>query len=123
IYHFLRTEKAPSSSSLWQTGHSKRMLDVGFWMPEEPATRPWGTTTTEIRHPKSDIQLMIRTLALLLVSASIAPCENTLTRQERKAGFEPLYDGKTLTKWHSIKIHPDAGPWKGRKGIRAWKQG
>ena len=66
---------------------------------------------------------MIRSLALLLVSTSIARCENSLNSHERKEGFELLYDGKTLTKWHSIKLRPDAGAWKGRKGILTWEKG
>src|SRR5205814_1637542 len=59
-YHFLRTEKAPSSFSLWQTGHSKRMSDVRFRMSEGRLLYVRTvSTTTEIRHPKSEIQVSL----------------------------------------------------------------
>jgi hypothetical protein len=63
------------------------------------------------------------TALLLSFFASIAFCANSLTHQERKDGFELLFDGKTLTHWHSIKQHPDAGSWRGRKGVLTWVKG
>ena len=66
---------------------------------------------------------MVRALALLLGFVSICRCENSLTRQERKEGFELLFDGKTLRKWHSIKQRPDAGAWRARKGVLTWEKG
>jgi len=66
---------------------------------------------------------MVRATALLLGFVSIALCANSLSHQERKEGFESLYDGKTLTHWHSIKLQPDAGSWSGRKGILTWAKG
>jgi hypothetical protein len=66
---------------------------------------------------------MIRTLLVLLAMASLAWCENGLTRKERKEGFELLFDGKTLDHWHSIKQAPEAGSWRVRKGILTWDKG
>ena len=66
---------------------------------------------------------MVRTIALLLGFVSIALCANSISSQERKEGFELLYDGKTLRHWHSIKLQPDAGSWSGRKGILTWAKG
>jgi hypothetical protein len=66
---------------------------------------------------------MVRTIAIFLGFVSIAVCANSLSRQERKEGFELLYDGKTLTHWHSVKLQPDAGAWRGRKGVVTWVKG
>lgn len=55
--------------------------------------------------------------------ASTAAAENSLSRQERKEGFESLFDGKTLRMWHSIKQHPDAGSWIVRKHAITWEKG
>ena len=66
---------------------------------------------------------MVRIIAIFLGLISIALCENSLSHQERKEGFELLYDGKTLTHWHSIKLQPDAGSWHGRKGVITWVKG
>src|ERR1700730_1168017 len=65
----------------------------------------------------------MRTIGIFLGFISIALCANGLNASERKDGFELLYDGKTLTHWHSIKLHPDAGSWRGRKGIITWVKG
>src|SRR2546422_1892633 len=65
----------------------------------------------------------MRTLVVLLLLSSIAWPANSLTHEERKEGFERLFDGKTLTKWHSIKQSPDAGAWRARKGIITWEKG
>jgi hypothetical protein len=66
---------------------------------------------------------MVRITALFLGFVSIALCANSLSHQERKEGFELLYDGKTLRHWHSIKLQPDAGSWHGRKGVITWVKG
>jgi hypothetical protein len=65
----------------------------------------------------------MRTIVIFLGFISIALCENSVSHQERKEGFELLYDGKTLTRWHSIKLQPDAGSWRGRKGFITWAKG
>ena len=59
---------------------------------------------------------MVRALAVILGFVS-------LSHQERKEGFEMLYDGKTLTHWHSIRQQPGAGSWQGHKGILTWVKG
>src|SRR5262249_3998939 len=66
---------------------------------------------------------MLRTIALFFGLVSFAWCENTLTHRERKEGFELLFDGKSLAKWHSIKEHEDAGYWNGHKGVITWEKG
>ena len=67
--------------------------------------------------------MLMRTLVLFLSLSSLAWCENSLSRQERKEGFESFFDGKTLAKWHSIKQSPDAGAWQVRKGVITWEKG
>jgi hypothetical protein len=66
---------------------------------------------------------MLRTIAIFLGFVSIAFCANSLSSEERKDGFELLYDGKTLTHWHSIKLQPDAGSWTAHKGVITWVKG
>ena len=66
---------------------------------------------------------MVRTLAVSLGFISLAWAQNSLTRRERKEGFELLFDGRTLSRWHSIKQSPDAGAWRGRKGVITWDKG
>jgi len=62
-------------------------------------------------------------MVTLVGIASVAWCENSLTRQERKEGFQRLFDGKTVSQWHSIKLRPDAGPWRVRKGVLTYENG
>jgi len=66
---------------------------------------------------------MFRIFSLFLALVSIAWSENSLTRQEKKEGFELLFDGKRLGRWHSIKLGPDAAPWRVRKGILTYEKG
>ena len=66
---------------------------------------------------------MVRTLAVSLGFISLAWAQNSLTHRERKEGFELLFDGRTLSRWHSIKQSPDAGAWRGRKGVITWDKG
>src|SRR6185369_16947439 len=53
-------------------------------------------------------EMLMRTLVLFLSLSSLAWCENSLSRQERKEGFESVFDGKTLAKWHASIQSPDA---------------
>ena len=66
---------------------------------------------------------MVRISAILLGFVSIAWCENSLTRQERREGFELLFDGKTLRRWHSIKLGAKPAVWRVRKGILTYEPG
>jgi hypothetical protein len=66
---------------------------------------------------------MVRTSVIFLGFVSIAFCANSVTSQERREGFELLFDGKTLTHWHSIKQQPDAGAWLSHKGVITWVKG
>jgi hypothetical protein len=65
----------------------------------------------------------MRTLAVLVGLATAAWCDNSLTRQERKEGFELLFNGKTLSRWHSIRVNPAAGAWHARKGVLTYDPG
>ncbi|MGH9719629.1 MAG: 3-keto-disaccharide hydrolase [Bryobacteraceae bacterium] len=62
-------------------------------------------------------------IVVLLIAISGAQAENSLTRQERREGYNLLFDGKKLTDWHSIKQRPDAGGWLVRKGVLTWEKG
>ncbi len=66
---------------------------------------------------------MLRHFAIFVSCVSVALCANSLTHHERKEGFALLFDGKTLTNWHSIKQLPDAGSWRARKGVLTWVKG
>jgi threonine dehydrogenase-like Zn-dependent dehydrogenase len=66
---------------------------------------------------------MVRALSVFLSVSSLAWCENSLTRQERKEGFESFFNGKTLERWHSIKQSKDAGAWQVRKHTMTWEKG
>src|SRR5205823_1296939 len=61
--------------------------------------------------------LKMRTLAVLIGLATAAWCDNSLTRGERKDGFQLLFDGKSLARWHSIRAAGSGGAWHGRKGV------
>jgi len=65
----------------------------------------------------------MRILLVLSGLVSVAWADNSLTRQERKEGFELLFDGKTLRRWHSIKTSPQAGGWHARKGVLTYDPG
>ena len=66
---------------------------------------------------------MHRTIALILVLTPFAFGQNKLSRQERKDGFQLLFDGKTLTHWHTIKRRPNNASWTVQKGILSYEKG
>jgi len=66
---------------------------------------------------------MIRTFLILFGVVSVAWCDNSLTGAERKDGFELLFDGKSISKWHSIRRQPDQGAWRVQKGILTHEKG
>ena len=66
---------------------------------------------------------MIRPFAISLVIVSAAWCQNSLTRDERKEGFELLFDGKSISHWHSIRRQPDSGAWRALKGVLTYQAG
>jgi hypothetical protein len=70
-----------------------------------------------------EVALKMRIVAVLMALASVAWCDNSLTRQERKEGFELLFDGKSLAKWHSIRSNPNAGSWHARKRVLSYDPG
>ena len=58
------------------------------------------------------------TICLSVVWPAIASAQaiNTLTPQERSQGWELLFDGKTLTGWHSQAPPQGGGRGRGRAG-------
>src|SRR5262245_36268677 len=63
------------------------------------------------------------TLLLAAVAAAAEPAPNTLTDQEKAAGWKLLFDGKTTDGWRNYK-KPDIGKgWKVENGalVRADK--
>jgi hypothetical protein len=66
---------------------------------------------------------MLRIILILLALTSAARSANSLSGEERKQGFESLFDGRTIARWHSIKQTPSAGSWRVRKGALTWEKG
>jgi hypothetical protein len=60
---------------------------------------------------------------LLLLSASIVFGQNELSPQERKDGFQLLFDGKTLDNWHTLKRRPNNASWTVDKGVLSYEKG
>lgn len=61
------------------------------------------------------------TLFTLILTAAIQPChaqvENTLTKKEKKEGWQLLFDGKTLNGWRRIYSNePPTKGWKAENG-------
>jgi len=69
---------------------------------------------------------MYRSLACFVLGILIAlpaSSANSLSRKERKEGFQLLFDGETLQHWHSVKQRPTAGTWTVNDGVLTWKTG
>lgn len=62
----------------------------------------------------------LTTKALLAMALLLAPRqENTLTEEERKAGWKLLFDGKTTEGWRGYKMDKIPPGWKVEDGILA----
>jgi len=48
---------------------------------------------------------------------------NELAPQERREGFAPLFDGKSLTNWHTIPLGDRPGAWRARDGLLSYEPG
>jgi Domain of Unknown Function (DUF1080) len=63
-------------------------------------------------------------VALILcadVSGGIA--DNQLTPEERREGFQLLFDGTSLTNWHAIPLGERPGAWRARDGLLGYEPG
>jgi hypothetical protein len=58
---------------------------------------------------------------LLLLPAAFA--QNELTPQEKKDGFQLLFDGKTLNNWGTVKRRPNNASWTIQDGILSYEKG
>jgi hypothetical protein len=48
---------------------------------------------------------------------------NELTPQERRDGFQLLFDGKSLANWHTIPLGDRPGAWRARDGVLSYEPG
>lgn len=49
--------------------------------------------------------------------------DNALSDDERRQGFELLFDGKTLANWHTIPLGDRPGAWRARDGVLSYEPG
>jgi hypothetical protein len=66
---------------------------------------------------------MILLLAIALSLLPAAGPDNELTAQERREGFELLFDGQSTTNWHVIALGDAPGTWRARNGILSYDPG
>src|SRR6185312_17223680 len=68
--------------------------------------------------------MMIRRIAVVLLALSaVGMAQNKLTRQEKKDGFQLLFDGKDTSHWHTVKRRPNNASWTVEKGILSYEKG
>jgi hypothetical protein len=65
----------------------------------------------------------MRTLLAILALLPVAFAQNELTSQEKKDGFQLLFDGKTLDNWQIIKRRPNDSTWTVESGILSYQKG
>ncbi len=65
----------------------------------------------------------MRWLLLFLMMLPVVQAKNTLSRRERKEGYQLLFDGRSLAHFHTVRQRPDAGRWIVRKGTLTWDKG
>lgn len=65
----------------------------------------------------------MRALLVFLALLPAAFSQNLLTDQERKDGFQLLFDGKTLNNWQTIKRRPNDSSWTIENGILSYEKG
>jgi hypothetical protein len=49
--------------------------------------------------------------------------DNELSADERREGFELLFDGKSLANWHTIPLGDRPGAWRARDGVLSYEPG
>jgi Domain of Unknown Function (DUF1080) len=67
--------------------------------------------------------MKIWAFAVVFGLASLAFGQNQLTDQEKKDGFQLLFDGKTLDHWQTIKRRPNDSAWTMENGILSYTKG
>jgi hypothetical protein len=67
--------------------------------------------------------MILRVAVSLMAIAYLATAQNKLTKQERKDGFQLLFDGKTLSHWHTVKRRPNNASWTVEKGVLSYEKG
>jgi hypothetical protein len=51
------------------------------------------------------------------------PAPNELTPEERREGYELLFDGTSLTNWHARSLGEKPATWRARDGILSYEPG
>jgi hypothetical protein len=62
-------------------------------------------------------------LALAVLTGLPAASGGQLAADERQAGFELLFDGVSLTNWHTIPLGGTPGTWHARNGVLSYEPG
>jgi len=65
----------------------------------------------------------MRPLIAFLALLPLAFGQNELTPQEKKDGFQLLFDGKTLANWQTIKRRPNNASWTIQDGVLSYEKG
>lgn len=61
---------------------------------------------------------------MLLAMAILASApDSQLAEEERRAGFELLFDGASLTNWHAVPLGARPGTWHARDGVLSYEPG
>jgi hypothetical protein len=74
------------------------------------------------RKARSVKPMLTRTLVALCGLAFGGLAQNALTDQEKKDGFQLLFDGKTMDHWHTVKRRPSEGAWTVGDGILSYQK-
>jgi hypothetical protein len=65
----------------------------------------------------------MRTLIVFLVLLPVGLAQNELDGQEKKDGFQPLFDGRTFANWQTIKRRPNNSSWTIENGVLSYEKG
>jgi len=65
----------------------------------------------------TNIQRIIALVALPLLALSAHAQDNSLSKQEKKEGWQLLFDGKTTQGWHTYNHGSDGTAWKATDGL------
>ena len=63
------------------------------------------------------LQRIITFFALSIVTLSLHAQDNALSKQEKKEGWQLLFDGKTTKGWHPYNHGSDGSSWKATDGL------